>query len=98
MARESGACHGRGGSMHIADPSIGVLGANGIVGGGLPIAVGAALAAKTAGHTTIAVAFFGDGAVSTGVFHESLNLAALWKLPVVFACENNHYSEFSVTE
>ena len=92
LGRESGYCRGRGGSMHIADPARGNLGANGIVGGGLPIAVGAALSAKKRGTGAVAVAFFGDGANNEGAFHESLNLASIWKLPVVFVCENNQYA------
>ena len=95
MGRETGACRGRGGSMHVADPSIGIFGANGIVGAGLPIAVGAAHALRQRGLGQAVIAFFGDGAVATGAFHESLNLAALWRLPVVFLCENNGFSEFS---
>ena len=94
LGRESGVCHGRGGSMHIADPKRGIFGANGIVAAGLPIAVGAAFAAKARGAGVV-VAFFGDGAVAQGAFHEALNLAAVWKLPVAFFCENNHYAEFS---
>ena len=96
FGRESGACAGRGGSMHIADPAVGMLGANGIVGAGLPIAVGAAFAAQRRGDG-VSVAFFGDGAVATGAFHEAVNLAALWRLPVIFFCENNGYAEFSAT-
>lgn len=95
MGKEAGTCHGRGGSMHIADPSLGVYGANGIVGAGLPIAAGVATAAKLRGNGDVVVAFFGDGAVSQGMFHEAVNLAAVWDLPVVFFCENNGYSEFS---
>jgi acetoin:2,6-dichlorophenolindophenol oxidoreductase subunit alpha len=91
LGKETGYCRGRGGSMHIADPSKGNLGANGVVGGGIPIAVGAALAAKKRGTGAVAVCFFGDGASNEGAFHESLNMASLWKLPVVFACENNTY-------
>ena len=92
LGREAGYCRGRGGSMHIAEPARGNLGANGIVGGGLPIAVGAALSAKKRGTGSVAVAFFGDGANNEGAFHESLNLASIWKLPVVFVCENNQYA------
>ena len=92
LGREAGYCKGRGGSMHIADPAKGNLGANGIVGGGLPIAVGAALSAKKRGLGSVALAFFGDGANNEGAFHESLNLASIWKLPVVFVCENNQYA------
>jgi len=95
MGKQTGSCHGRGGSMHVADPSIGIFGANGIVGAGLPIAVGAAHAFAARGRGGVVVAFFGDGAVATGAFHESLNLAALRGLPVVFFCENNRFSEFS---
>lgn len=95
MGRDAGTCHGRGGSMHIADPSQGIFGANGIVGAGLPIAVGAATAAKIREDHSVVVAFFGDGAVAQGMFHEAVNLAAVWNLPVVFLCENNHYAEFS---
>ena len=92
LGRETGYCHGRGGSMHIAEPAKGNLGANGIVGGGLPIAVGAALAAKKRRSGAVAVAFFGDGANNEGAFPESLNLASVWRLPVVFVCENNQYA------
>ncbi|MFF2852006.1 pyruvate dehydrogenase complex E1 component subunit beta [Streptomyces sp. NPDC058001] len=95
MGKDAGTCHGRGGSMHIADPGIGIFGANGIVGAGLPIAGGVATAAKLRGAGDVVVAFFGDGAVAQGMFHEAVNLAAVWDLPVVFLCENNHYSEFS---
>ena len=95
MGKETGTCRGRGGSMHIADPALGIYGANGIVGAGLPIAVGAATAAQLRGTGGVVVAFFGDGAVAQGMFHESVNLAAVWDLPVVFFCENNHYAEFS---
>ncbi len=95
MGRDAGTNRGRGGSMHIADPALGIFGANGIVAAGLPIAVGAATAAQLRGSDAIAVAFFGDGAVAQGAFHEALNLAAVWRLPVVFCCENNGYSEFS---
>ena len=92
LGRETGYCKGRGGSMHIAEPAKGNLGANGIVGGGLPIAVGAAFSAKRLKTGAVAVAFFGDGANNEGVFHEALNLASIWKLPVVFVCENNQYA------
>ena len=91
FGKETGYCRGRGGSMHIADPARGNLGANGIVGGGLPIAVGAALSAKRRGTDAVVVSFFGDGANNEGAFHEALNMAAIWKLPVVFVCENNQY-------
>jgi acetoin:2,6-dichlorophenolindophenol oxidoreductase subunit alpha len=92
LGRESGYCKGRGGSMHIAEPAKGNLGANGIVGGGLPIAVGAALSAKKRRTGSVALAFFGDGANNEGAFHEALNLASIWKLPVIFVCENNQYA------
>lgn len=91
LGKETGYSHGRGGSMHIADPTRGNLGANGVVGGGIPIAVGAALAAKRRQSGAVAVCFFGDGASNEGAFHESLNMASVWRLPVVFACENNKY-------
>ncbi|MDP9265041.1 MAG: thiamine pyrophosphate-dependent dehydrogenase E1 component subunit alpha [Chloroflexota bacterium] len=93
LGRETGYCRGRGGSMHIADTSKGNLGANGIVGGGIPIATGAALSAKQLGTDRVAVSFFGDGGANQGTFHESLNLAAIWKLPVIYVCENNQYAE-----
>ena len=97
MGRETGVNRGRAGSMHIADPSRGIFGANGIVGAGLPIAVGAALAGRLSGNERVVVAFFGDGAAAQGAFHEAVNLAAVWQLPVIFFCENNKYSEFSST-
>ena len=92
FGRVDGYCKGKGGSMHIADFSIGMLGANGIVGGGLPIATGAALAAQLDGKGNVAVCFFGDGAVSEGEFHEALNISSTWALPIVFVCENNQYA------
>ncbi len=95
MGRDEGACRGRGGSMHVADISRGMLGANGIVGAGAPLALGSALAHQVKNSANIAVAYFGDGAVAEGVIHECLNLAALWRLPVLFVCENNGWSEFS---
>ncbi len=91
--REDGLCKGRGGSMHIADFSRGMLGANAIVGGGVALATGAGLASSVRGSGQVAVAFFGDGAANQGVLHESLNLAAIWKLPVVYVCENNGFAE-----
>jgi 2-oxoisovalerate dehydrogenase E1 component len=97
MAKDAGTNRGRGGSMHIADPKLGIFGANGIVAAGLPIAVGAATAAQLRHTDSVAVAFFGDGAAAQGAFHEALNLAAVWHLPVIFFCENNGYSEFSPT-
>ena len=90
--RETGYCHGRGGSMHVADVSLGILGANGIVGGGIPIAAGSGLASKLGKTGDVTIAFFGDGAANQGTFHESINMAAVWKLPVVFVCENNEYA------
>ncbi|KIT17451.1 thiamine pyrophosphate-dependent dehydrogenase E1 component subunit alpha [Jannaschia aquimarina] len=98
FGKEEGYCRGRGGSMHIADVEKGNLGANGIVGGGLPIAVGAALSAKRLGTGAVTVCFFGDGANNEGAFHEALNMAAIWKLPVVFVCENNKYGMSTSTE
>lgn len=95
MAREAGTNRGRAGSMHVADPDLGVYGANGIVGAGMPIAVGAATSQKISGDDRVTVAFFGDGAVAQGAFHESLNLASVHLLPVVFFCENNGWAEFS---
>jgi TPP-dependent pyruvate/acetoin dehydrogenase alpha subunit len=92
-ARSEGYCRGRGGSLHIADFDLGILGANGIVAGGIPIAVGAALAFAMRGEVRVALSFFGDGAVNEGAFHEAANLAGLWKLPVIFFCENNLYGE-----
>lgn len=89
--KETGYCKGKGGSMHIADATKGILGANGIVGGGFPIAAGAALSAKMRGTDQVAVCFFGDGASNQSTFHEALNIASIWKLPVVFVCENNLY-------
>jgi acetoin:2,6-dichlorophenolindophenol oxidoreductase subunit alpha len=89
--KKTGYCKGKGGSMHIADFKIGILGANGIVAAGLPIATGAALAAHLEGKGRIVVVFFGDGACQEGEFQESLNLASIWKLPIIFACENNMY-------
>jgi pyruvate dehydrogenase E1 component alpha subunit len=92
FGRVDGYCKGKGGSMHIADFAVGMLGANGIVGGGLPIACGAALAAQLEGQGNVTVCFFGDGAAAEGEFHEALNIASVWKLPIVFVCENNQYA------
>ncbi|MCL4425728.1 MAG: thiamine pyrophosphate-dependent dehydrogenase E1 component subunit alpha [Firmicutes bacterium] len=91
LGRETGFCRGKGGSMHIADMESGILGANGIVGGGIPLAVGAALGLKRQGRDDLVVCFFGDGAINQGSFHEAANLASVWKLPVIFLCENNLY-------
>lgn len=97
MGRDGGLCRGRGGSMHVADLRLGVLGANGIVGAGIPIALGSALAHAVRRTGGAAVAFFGDGAMAEGVLHETLNMAALWKAPILLVCENNGWSEFSPT-
>ncbi|RUX03246.1 thiamine pyrophosphate-dependent dehydrogenase E1 component subunit alpha, partial [Mesorhizobium sp. M2A.F.Ca.ET.037.01.1.1] len=91
FGKTTGYCKGRGGSMHIADVAKGNLGANGIVAGGIPIAVGAALSSKRMKTGKVVVSFFGDGANNEGAFHEALNMAAIWKLPVIFVCENNGY-------
>lgn len=93
--KTTGYCKGRGGSMHIVDMTRGMLGANAIVGGGIPIAVGAAFAAQYRGDGSVAASFFGDGATNIGAFHESVNMAAVWDLPVIFVCENNGYAEFT---
>jgi len=98
FGRTTGYCKGKGGSMHIADFSIGVLGANGVVGGGLPIAVGAGLGIKIKKADQVVVAFFGDGASNTGAFHESLNFASIYRLPLVFIVENNHYASTASTK
>ena len=95
FGKATGYCKGKGGSQHIADFEIGMLGACGIVGGGIPIAVGAGLSAKTRKTDQVSVCFFGDGAANEGTFHESLNLASAFKLPVIFVCENNQYGEFT---
>src|SRR4030095_16996494 len=91
FGRVDGYCKGKGGSMHIADFAIGMLGANGIVAGGMPIACGAALAAQLEGAGGVVACFFGDGATGEGEFHESLNIASVWKLPLLFVCENNQF-------
>jgi len=93
--RVDGFCKGKGGSMHVFDKAKGVLGANGIVAGGIPIVTGGGLSAKLEGKGQVAVAFFGDGASNEGAFHEAVNLASVWKLPVIYACENNQYGEFT---
>ena len=92
LGRTSGYCKGKGGSMHIADFSIGILGANGVVGGGFPIIVGAGLSIKLRKTDQVGVVFFGDGAANRGTFHEACNMAAIWKLPIIFVCENNLYA------
>lgn len=91
FAKKTGSNKGKGGSMHICESKVGNIGANGIVGAGIPIATGAALAAKLGGTDQVAVSFFGDGASNQGVFHESLNIASIWKLPVIYVCENNQF-------
>ncbi|MGH6614589.1 thiamine pyrophosphate-dependent dehydrogenase E1 component subunit alpha [Sphingomonas sp.] len=97
MGKADGACKGRGGSMHVADLSVGMLGANGIVGGGVAIALGSGLAQRLGGGDGLAVSFFGDGALAEGIIHESLNIAQLKRIPILFVCENNGWSEFSPT-
>jgi len=98
LGRETGYCKGKGGSMHIADLDLGNLGANGIVGGGIGLATGAAFAAKYRESDQVAVCFFGDGAINQGVFYEAVNMAALWHLPVIYVCERNEFAEFSYSE
>jgi TPP-dependent pyruvate/acetoin dehydrogenase alpha subunit len=92
MGKTNGVCKGRGGSMHLADTSVGIIGESAIVGGGIPLATGCGLSAKVRGSGQVALCFFGDGAVNQGTFHESLNMASLWKLPVIYLCENNGYA------
>jgi pyruvate dehydrogenase E1 component alpha subunit len=92
LGKETGYCRGKGGSMHIADVEKGILGANGIVGGGMGIATGSALSSKILGIDRVSVCFFGDGALNQGVLHEAMNLSAIWKLPAIFVCENNQYA------
>lgn len=98
FGRSTGTNRGKGGSMHIADIDKGMLGANGIVGGGIPLVTGAALTAQVLGKKNVAVAFFGDGATNQGQFHESLTMASNWKLPALYVCENNGFGEFTPTE
>jgi pyruvate dehydrogenase E1 component alpha subunit len=98
LGRLPGYCRGKGGSMHIADPLTGNLGTTGIVGGGIPIATGAALSAKLRGTKQVGVCFFGDGALNQGILFETMNLASIWKLPVILVCENNLYGEFTASE
>jgi TPP-dependent pyruvate/acetoin dehydrogenase alpha subunit len=95
FGRAEGLGGGKGGSMHVADPSVGILGANAIVGAGIPLATGAALSSRLLRQGRVAVSFFGEGAVNQGMFHEAVNLAAIWNLPVLFVCENNQYAEFT---
>jgi len=98
LGRVDGYCKGKGGSMHIADLDLGILGANGIVGGGIGLATGAAFACKYREDGGVAVCFFGDGAINQGVFYESANMAALWKLPIIYVCERNKFAEFSYSD
>lgn len=98
LGRVDGYSRGRGGSLHIYDPANGNLGTNGIVGGGIPLAAGAALAAQRRGTGKVAVCFFGDGALNQGLLFECLNMAAIWSLPVLFVCENNGYGEYTASE
>lgn len=98
FGRVDGYCRGKGGSMHIVDFSLGIMGTNGIVGGGIPIGTGSAWGDKQLGRDNVTVVFFGDGASNQGVFFESMNLAAIWQLPVIFVCENNGYTEWTATE
>jgi TPP-dependent pyruvate/acetoin dehydrogenase alpha subunit len=98
FGRTTGYCKGKGGSMHIADFSIGILGANGVVGGGFPIIIGAGLSIKLRKSDQVGVVFFGDGAANRGTFHEAANMAAIWKLPVIFVCENNLYASTTPAE
>lgn len=95
LGKEAGYCHGKGGSMHIADPDTGNLGANGIVGGSAGIATGAALSARMRGTNQVSICFFGDGALGQGLLYENMNMAGLWTLPVVYVCENNLYGEYT---
>src|SRR6202521_5745344 len=95
LGKEAGYCKGKGGSMHIADPATGNLGANAIVAGSVGIATGAAFSAKYLGTTQVAVCFFGEGALGQGVLYEEMNMAQLWKLPVIYVCENNSYTEYT---
>jgi len=95
FGKKVGFCKGKSGSMHVADVSIGVMGATGIVGAGIPVATGSAFAAQYRGLDLVTVCFFGDGAVNQGTFHETLNMASLWKLPIVYCCENNGWAQFS---
>ena len=93
--RRDGYCRGKAGSMHVACKELGIIGSNGVVGGGIPIALGTAFASQYQGNDRVTVCFFGDGATNEGAFHESINLAAVWNLPMVFCCENNRWAEFT---
>lgn len=92
LGKSNGICGGRGGSMHLADASVGIIGESAIVGGGIPLATGAGLSAQVLGNGRVSLCFFGDGAANQGTFHESLNMASVWKLPVIYFCENNQYA------
>src|SRR4029450_2784784 len=92
FGKETGICKGRGGSMHLADKKVGIIGESAIVGGGIPLATGAGLSIQVRGTDQVSLSFFGDGAANQGTFGESLNLASIWKLPVIFFCENNGYA------
>ena len=98
FGRATGVCKGRGGSMHLADGSVGIISESAIVGGGIPLATGCGLAAKVRKSNEVTLCFFGDGAVNQGVFHESLNMAAIWKLPVIYVCENNGFAVMTALE
>lgn len=98
LGRATGICLGRSGSMHVADPDTGNLGTNGIVGGGIPLATGAALSAKARGSSQVAICYFGDGALNQGILPECMNMAAIWSLPVIYVCENNGYGEYTAIE
>ena len=98
LGRADGCCGGRSGTLHLYDAANSNLGTNGIVGGGIPLATGAALSAKVRGTRQVAIAYFGDGALNQGIVHECMNMASLWKLPVIFVCENNGYGEFTAME
>ena len=95
FGRRDGYCKGKAGSMHVACKELGIIGSNGVVGGGIPISLGTAFASQYLGNDRVTVCFFGDGATNEGTFHESLNLAAVWNLPIVFCCENNRWAEFT---
>ena len=95
LGKDTGYCHGRGGSQHVSSPDIGFIGTNGITGGNIPVATGAALTAQRLGNRRVVLTFFGDGACNQGTFHEALNMASLWKLPVVYFLENNQYGQWT---
>ncbi len=95
LGKKTGFCRGKAGSMHLADKSVGILGASGVVGAGIPVATGAALSYKLQGSSQVAACFFGEGSVNEGTFHGSLNMAALWELPIIYCCENNGWAQFT---